>query len=299
MLADTADGSVELRDGVVVDPAVVSLLAPGTIVIASDGVGSVRRVVDAAGGITTEPASLFDAFATATYRYTLVLDEHAVDPAIGVPDIDVRAGLDLAPTIDLAFTIDGGGLAKLDAITSGTFDARIDTATKLPSGGWNGVKTIESRPLRFATIVDGVPVVLVARVITDLAVYAGGPATLETDVTAHAAFNSGIHFTRAGGWTSSDASRPRFEVHEVRAEGSGYANAVATMRIELAIYGEVVPYMQLRAISSVEAGNCKLLEATVGAGVGVERSTLLPGAELRYVSVFDNQVPIVNDATCQ
>jgi hypothetical protein len=282
MLAEQADGTVTLRDGVV---------------ISGDGDGSVRHAD------TGAPASLFDAFAAATYHHTITLDPEAVTATLAEAGVTVDARITVAPSIELAFEIDDAGLARFDTVARGSFDAVITSTARMTGGGWDDVQTIASDPQRILTIVDGVPVVLGVRVVTDLAVYAGGTAELGTALATHVTFDTGVHFTRGAGWMASDASRPAVGAHQLTATGKGHTNAVATVRLELSLYGEVVPYVQLRAVQSVEAGTCasgsyEALEVGLGGGVGVAPSTLLPGAALRYTPAFASQFPLVSAAAC-
>lgn len=273
-LAEDADGTVIVRDG---------------IVISGDGDGSIRH----ADG---SPASLLDAFASATYHHTITLDPEVLATAIANSGVVVDARIDLAPTIELAFAIDDAGLARFDMTARGHFDAQLSATAAMTGGGWDRVTTIASEPKRIPTVVDGAPVVLGVRAITDLAVYAGGRAELGSNVAAHIAFDTGVHYARGGSWVASDASTPALGAHDVTTAGDGHTNAVATVRLELSLYGEVVPYVQLRAVQSIEAGACSGLEAGVAGGVGIAPSAVLPGAELRYTPAFQAQFPIVSAA---
>ncbi len=301
MLAEPAEGWIELRPGTVIDGDA----APGEIVISTDGDGSVRRV--AADG-SLEPATLFDAFASARFTKTFTVDGIELDERVTAKlDVDVGAVVTLAPTIEIAFELDDRGLVSLDANMRGTLDTELDSLLELQrGGGWDGVKTIASKPRRLRSEIDGVPIILVTRVVTDVAVYGGGPvaARLGANAIAHVDLDAQAHYDRFAGWTALDSSSRNVVVRTFGALAANgartHVDAVITQRLEVALFDRPLAYIELRATSSAEAADCLALgEGSIGAGIGVNGSALYPDVLLRDTPLFRQVHPNLSETQCQ
>jgi hypothetical protein len=299
---DEGTGAVTLRPGVVIDPAV---LTPGTIAISSEGDGYVRRVL--ADG-TTEPASLFDAVTRARFQHAFTPDEIiAGDKLHEDLDVDVNAGIAFVPDVELAFELDEAGLVTLDlaisGVYAGTLDARLQQRA---TGGWNTVQTHEATPIRAKTMVDGLPVIIVARAVTDFAIYAGGDVqiALGSAGEGEVILDTHVHYDRTAGWVVNDASlrdvRETVTGTTPTRDARGNVTAVATTRFEVGLYDRRGAYVELVTTSRADAASCVALgEASISAGAGADASVLAPGTVMRHASLFRQVHPMLRDMPCE
>lgn len=296
-----AEGSITLRPNAVVDPMV---LVPGTVAISSHGDGYVRRVL--AGG-RTEPASLFDAVTYARFAHAFTPEQIEATADIHEDlDVDVSGAVTFAPDVELAFEIDDVGLVSFDLALRGPIDATLATHLQQQSlGGWNGVETLEAKPVRVKAVIDGVPIILVTRAVTDFAVYAGGSPelVLTSESKARVQLDTRIHYDRRLGWSIADESARDVAQHMVGAaprDASGHVIAVATTRFEIGIYDRLGAYVELSATSGAEAEQCVALgEATIAAAAGADANVLAPTSPMPSAMMFRELHPKLGEMQCR
>ena len=238
-------------------------------------------------GDTIEPPGLRDAFARAAVHVTLPHEEF--DDRITRQGLDAHAAL--APEIELDFVLDERGLVSLDATITGRLDAQLAVARE----GERSVTTLASEPRQFVARVDDVPLAFTTRVLTEIAIDAGGPAALDARTTAGVILAAEAHYDRFAGWTTLDTSeRSAFVVaHGEHAATRTHVEAAITQHLEVALYGERLAYVELRTTSGAESAGCVTLgEGSVAAAMGID----VAGELLRYTPLFRQLHPVISDA---
>lgn len=262
--AMTRDAVVELA--AVVFPATgndaLLALARGDVIVSGTGDGFIRRVyaVTRDGDrirVRTSSATLADAVVEATFHVEAAAPL-ALSPRIDGGTLDLTAAitgeLAIAPALALDVVIDEDGLAAFDLAITGAGTTAIAGALDFTSPehrAWGEERQWETPLFRRAYALGPLPIVVAGRLTTTLAAsaYVDAPVAFTGGARAALGIDASAHFTRASGWTTTDASRVDVTQIGPAHAGAGRASLVVGIdpRVELSFYGAGGPALHLVA----------------------------------------------------